>query len=80
MSSHDDNIPLTDSSHYARTNTPTTTGQPSKNAIKQQRGEFATSGIQPSFALELDISTIQHVSLSNIGKERTKQANTPFFS
>lgn len=62
MSSHDDIIPLTESSQYSRGATPVTTaGQTSHNAIKQQKGEFATSGIQPSFALELDISTIQHV-------------------
>ncbi|KAI7894882.1 uncharacterized protein EV154DRAFT_458767 [Mucor mucedo] len=58
MSSLDDNIPLTDS-QYSRGPTPTTSG-PSHPTIKQKKGEFAVSGVQPSFALELDISTIQH--------------------
>lgn len=67
MSSIDDNIPLTDSSQYSRGPTPTTSG-PSHTAIKQKKGAFATSGIQPSLALELDISTIQHVRVSDFLK------------
>ncbi|KAG1429150.1 hypothetical protein G6F58_000209 [Rhizopus delemar] len=30
------------------------------NVVKQVKGDFATNGTQPSFALELDISTIEH--------------------
>lgn len=51
-SSREDAIPLTDE---GSSNGPSIT-----NGIKQPRGEFAASGGQPSFALELDISTIQH--------------------
>jgi hypothetical protein len=34
------------------------------NVVKQVKGDFATNGTQPSFALELDISTIEHVKLN----------------
>lgn len=34
---------------------------PSTTRLHQQKGDFATNGMQPSFALELDISTIAHV-------------------
>lgn len=34
------------------------------NTVKQAKGDFATNGTQPSFALELDISTIEHVKLN----------------
>lgn len=54
-----DAIPLTEPSIYSRGGSASTSGH---NGIKQQRGEFAAGGVQPSFALELDISTIEHVS------------------
>lgn len=41
------------------------------NAVKQAKGDFATNGTQPSFALELDISTIEHVKL----KEKVQGLN-----
>jgi hypothetical protein len=34
---------------------------PSTTKLTQQKGDFASNGMQPSFALELDISTITHV-------------------
>lgn len=51
--SRDDAIPLTDQA--------SSSGPSVAHGIKQAKGEFATSGAQPSFALELDISTIEHV-------------------
>lgn len=60
----DDIIPLTDQT-YSRGASPSTSGPSSAhnaNGIQQKKGEFATSGVQPSFALKLDINTIDHVS------------------
>ena len=57
--SREDAIPLTDASS-GRPSVGPSVG-PSTTPVKQAKGEFATSGVQPSFALELDISTIQHV-------------------
>jgi hypothetical protein len=64
MSSQDDIIPLTNKTYSQATSTPST------SAVKQKKGEFATSGVQPSFALELDISTIEHVKRLYIKKKR----------
>lgn len=50
--SRDDSIPLTDQA--------SSSGPSVAPGIKQAKGEFATGGAQPSFALELDISTIEH--------------------
>ncbi|KAF1800068.1 hypothetical protein V8B55DRAFT_1544092 [Mucor lusitanicus] len=58
----DDIIPLTDQT-YSRGASPSTSGPSSAhnaNGIQQKKGEFATSGVQPSFALKLDINTIDH--------------------
>ncbi|KAL0568849.1 hypothetical protein ABG067_009495, partial [Albugo candida] len=52
----EDNIPFADQG--------SSVGGPSvinnNNGVKQTKGEFAVNGGQPSFALELDISTIEH--------------------
>jgi erythrocyte band 7 integral membrane protein len=64
MSSQDDIIPLTNKAYSQTTSVPSTSQQSS--AVKQKKGEFATSGVQPSFALELDISTIEHVKYIHI--------------
>lgn len=60
----DDIIPLTNQT-YSRGASPSTSGPSSAhnaNGIQQKKGEFATSGVQPSFALKLNINTIDHVS------------------
>lgn len=57
----EDDFPLMKSGYTAK-GSPSTSGQPSRT-IQQVKGDFATNGIQPSLALELDISTIEHVIL-----------------
>lgn len=59
MSSVDDITPLNNNG-YSNEPAPSTGGEAS-NQVKQKKGQFAASGTQPSFALELDISTIEHV-------------------
>jgi erythrocyte band 7 integral membrane protein len=56
-----DAIPLTEQSIYSRGGASASTSGNASTKIKQQKGELAVSGVQPSFALELDISTIEHV-------------------
>ncbi|KAI8080139.1 uncharacterized protein B0P05DRAFT_540124 [Gilbertella persicaria] len=53
----DDSAPLTD---YPESGEPSLSVGPSSGPLRQQKGEFATEGVQPSLALELDISTIEH--------------------
>lgn len=62
--STDDIIPLTNQT-YSRGASPSISGPSSAhnaNGIQQKKGEFATSGVQPSFALKLNINTIDHVN------------------
>ncbi|ORE08788.1 hypothetical protein BCV72DRAFT_288202 [Rhizopus microsporus var. microsporus] len=54
----EDDFPLMKSGYTAKGG-PSTSGQPSR-MIQQAKGDFATNGIQPSLALELDLSTIEH--------------------
>lgn len=54
-----DSSPLIRSGYDAKAS-PSVAGEPS-HTVKQVKGDFATNGVQPSFALELDISTIKHV-------------------
>ncbi|EIE80395.1 hypothetical protein G6F46_006675 [Rhizopus delemar] len=53
-----DSSPLIRSGYDAKAS-PSVAGEPS-HTVKQVKGDFATNGVQPSFALELDISTIKH--------------------
>lgn len=63
MSSHHDDITPLNHQGYSQEPAPSTLGQSSSHQVQQKQGQFATSGTQPSFALELDISTIEHVCL-----------------
>ncbi|KAI9359008.1 hypothetical protein BD770DRAFT_386399 [Pilaira anomala] len=60
MSSHHDDITPLNYQAYSQEPAPSTLGQPSSHQVQQKQGQFATGGTQPSFALELDISTIEH--------------------
>lgn len=55
----EDSSPLMNSGYTVKTS-PSTSGEPS-HTVKQSKGDFATNGVQPSLAMELDISTIEHV-------------------
>ncbi|CAO3681960.1 unnamed protein product [Rhizopus stolonifer] len=54
----EDSSPLMNSGYTVKTS-PSTSGEPS-HTLKQAKGDFATNGVQPSLAMELDISTIEH--------------------
>jgi hypothetical protein len=54
MSSYEDNQPLNRSLHSS-------VAAPSISVPVEPSGQLGVNGLQPSFALELDISSIEHV-------------------